>query len=97
MEKSNPCSSETVAEVSALLHLLLYAALACAMSTLRRENRAGRVGGWKLITPPDGNVSRKATAWLGAHVPVTCPQAQGRDGMDFLGGHRFGLWKPNQV
>lgn len=52
MGKSDPASSEMAAETAALLHLLLYAALACAMSMLGKEHRAPAWRGWE-----DGNAS----------------------------------------
>lgn len=73
MEKSNLASSEIAAETSALLPLLLYAALACAVSTLGREHRVGELRGWKCVTPPAENQSHKTAAGTGAHVPVRCP------------------------
>lgn len=73
IEKSNLASSKIAAEASVLLPLLLYAALACTISTLRREHRVGEVGGWKYVIPPAENQSHKTAAGTGAHVPVRCP------------------------
>lgn len=88
-------AAETAAGTSALLPLLLYAALACAMSTPGRECRAGGAGGWKHITPPAGDLSHKATAWPGAHEPV--PIGTGQGWCSFTIGNCFGFGKLNQV
>lgn len=75
MGKSDPASSEMAAETAALLHLLLYAALACAMSMLGREHRAPawRGGRMEMHHPTAGNQSDKGAASPGAPVPVRCP------------------------
>lgn len=93
MEKSNPASNKIAAEVSALLHLLLYAAPTCAVSTLGREHRLlpGAGGRTEEVHHPTArNRSPKATAWPGAYAPVRCPQAQGRDGVDTTGSIALG-------
>lgn len=84
MKKSKSASSETAAEPSMLLHLLLYAALACTRSTLRREHRALAWRGGRMEThyPMAGNHSHKDAAWPEHHMPVMCHK--GRAGMVWI-------------